>query len=97
MMPRYLIGQSTIGVGPMYVELLRQYGISTVAEYENVEVGPACRGDIWLIDPRVLLDDEKVAIIHEVLGQDALPARIDAACEAAREWSASQQERVGDW
>jgi len=76
----------------MYVELLRQYGISTVAEYENVEVGPACRGDIWLIDPRVLLDDEKVAIIFEVLGEDALPERINAARVAAREWAATQPE-----
>lgn len=74
----------------MHVELLKEYGITTMLALENIEAGPASRGDIWLLDPAVLLDEDKVAIIRQVLGNDLLPERLEAACEAARAWAAEQ-------
>jgi hypothetical protein len=61
-----------------------------VCEAAPARSGFAGGSQIWLIDPRALLNDEKVATIYEVLGEHALGDHIEEARIKAREWFDSQ-------
>jgi len=68
----------------MYENLLRSYGILCVAEGSTLNFGYWDKAKIWLIDPRVLLDDDKIALIIETLGNDAHLEDIEYAKVEAR-------------
>lgn len=87
MIPRYLVGSTLVPeVGTMYENLLRGYGIFCVCEGSTLRFGYWDSVKIWLLDPRVLLDAEKVAILIDTLGSDAHVEDIEKAKQDALIW-----------
>lgn len=93
MIPRYVVGSALVPeMATMYQNLLREYGILCVAEGSTLNFGYWDKVKIWLIDPRVLLDDEKVALLIETLGQDAHLEEIEIARVEAQKWIGQNPE-----